>query len=85
MSRKNVPGFASQDSTPDPVPASPVPPSPDKYDRYLADVFLVGAADQKLRGESSALRDDIFPHNALLENGQAVRADQWKFGDWGFE
>ncbi len=43
---------------------------PDKYDRYLADVFLT--------------TDDgeIFLNNALLENGQAVRKDAWEFGDW---
>ncbi len=43
---------------------------PDKYDRYLADVFLT--------------TDDgeIFLNNALLENGQAVRKDAADFGDW---
>ena len=52
---------------------------PDKYDRYLADVFLVGATDQS--SEASA-KEDIFLNNALLENGQAVRKDEWEFGDW---
>ncbi|MEY4938936.1 MAG: hypothetical protein RIQ93_671 [Verrucomicrobiota bacterium] len=44
---------------------------PDKYDRYLADVFL-GVEG----GEA------IFLNNALLENGHAARKDAWKFGDW---
>jgi endonuclease YncB( thermonuclease family) len=43
---------------------------PDKYDRYLADVFL--ATDT----------GEIFLNNALLENGQAVRKDAWEFGYW---
>jgi hypothetical protein len=30
---------------------------PDKYDRYLAGVFLVGVADEKLKGESPKLKD----------------------------
>jgi micrococcal nuclease len=43
---------------------------PDKYDRYLADVFLTTDTG------------DIFLNNALLENGHAVRKEQWQFGDW---
>jgi endonuclease YncB( thermonuclease family) len=43
---------------------------PDKYDRYLADVFLTTDSGE------------IFLNNALLENGQAVRKDAWEFGDW---
>mgnify|MGYP001552055722 FL=1 len=56
---------------------------PDKYDRYLADVFL-----RQAKGEGSAVMgdgaetDEIFLNNALLENGQAVRKDAWEFGDW---
>ena len=45
---------------------------PDKYDRYLADVFLVGATDQP----SVALAKEgaeLFLNNALLEGGHAVR------------
>ncbi len=44
---------------------------PDKYDRYLADVFLT--------------TDDgeIFLNNALLENGHAVVKRAWEFSDWG--
>jgi endonuclease YncB( thermonuclease family) len=53
---------------------------PDKYDRYLADVFLVGAADRS--SEASAKEDELYLNNALLENGQAVRKDAWEFGDW---
>jgi endonuclease YncB( thermonuclease family) len=46
---------------------------PDKYDRYLADVFLTTDAGE------------VFLNNTLLENGHAVRKDAWEFGDWGFE
>jgi len=43
----------------------------DKYDRYLADVFL-------------AMSDgtEIFLNNYLLENGLAERKDAWAFADW---
>jgi endonuclease YncB( thermonuclease family) len=44
---------------------------PDKYDRYLADVFLQTEA-----------AGEIFLNNTLLESGQAVRKDAWEFGDW---
>ena len=47
---------------------------PDKYDRYLAEVFV----PTKSGGE-------VFLNNALLENGHAVRKDEWEFGDWGLE
>ena len=57
---------------------------PDKYDRYLADVFLVGAAGQS--SEASAKEGEIYLNNALLENGHAVRKDASEFGDdWGFK
>ncbi len=59
---------------------------PDKYDRYLADVFVGGP--EKLRAESSESKagrqdEEIFMNNALLENGHAERKDAWEFGDWG--
>lgn len=44
---------------------------PDKYDRYLADVFL--------RREDGT---DIFLNNALLENGHAEPKEGWEFRDW---
>ena len=44
---------------------------PDKYDRYLADVFIATG-----RGA------DVFLNNALLEQGLAERKDAWEFGDW---
>ncbi len=44
---------------------------PDKYDRYLADVFLIGAEGEEL-----------FLNNALLEAGHAVPKRSWEFGDW---
>jgi endonuclease YncB( thermonuclease family) len=45
---------------------------PDKYDRYLADVFLT-------------LTDgsDVFLNNTLLQNGHAVVKRAWQFEDWG--
>ncbi len=44
---------------------------PDKYDRYLADVFL------------STDAGEVFLNNALLENGHAVVKRAWEFSDWG--
>lgn len=44
---------------------------PDKYDRYLADIFLTTTSG-----------DVIFLNNALLESGHAVRKDAWEFRDW---
>jgi endonuclease YncB( thermonuclease family) len=43
---------------------------PDKFDRYLADVFLTTS------------QGEIFLNNALLANGHAVRKEVWEFGDW---
>ncbi len=45
---------------------------PDKYDRYLADVFLT-----QPDGE------EVFLNNALLTAGHAVPKKAWQFGDWG--
>jgi len=57
---------------------------PDKYDRYLADVFLAGASGQS--SEASAKEDETFLNNALLENGHAMRKDAADFeDDWGFK
>ena len=44
---------------------------PDKYDRYLADVFITGASGE-----------EIFLNNDLLEDGHAVRKDASEFRDW---
>ena len=44
---------------------------PDKYDRYLADVFL-----------SPATGEEIFLNNTLLQNHHALRKDAWEFRDW---
>jgi endonuclease YncB( thermonuclease family) len=52
---------------------------PDKYDRYLADVYLAGVVGQS--SEASA-KEDIFLNNHLLEHGFAERKDAWEFGDW---
>jgi endonuclease YncB( thermonuclease family) len=67
----------------------------DKYDRYLADVFLRQAKDVAglvEPGPGSATpatvlaeTGDLFLNNALLANGHAVQKEEWEFGDWGFE
>ena len=44
---------------------------PDKYDRYLSDIFL--------ETNSGA---EIFLNNALLENGHAIRKDGYTLSDW---
>ena len=61
---------------------------PDKYDRYLADVFLgedVAGLVEPGPGSATpatARSDDLFLNNALLENGHAVHKTAWEFGDW---
>ena len=52
---------------------------PDKYDRYLADVFMRVTSDV---GRVTSDDGEIFLNNALLENGQAARKDAWQFRDW---
>lgn len=47
---------------------------PDKYDRYLADVFA--------RGDDGG---EIFLNNELLAHGHAVVKREWEFKDWGEE
>lgn len=44
---------------------------PDKYDRYLSDIYL------KLNSG-----EEIFLNNALLENGHAIRKDSYSPQDW---
>jgi endonuclease YncB( thermonuclease family) len=44
---------------------------PDKYDRYLADVFFT------MDGS-----DAVFLNNELLANGHAVRKDEYSLTDW---
>ncbi len=55
---------------------------PDKYDRYLADVFLEGDFSQLSALNSQSSEAPLFLNNALLGNGQATRKDAWEFGDW---
>lgn len=43
---------------------------PDKYDRYLADVFLINSSDKSV--EASA-KEGTFLNNALLTAHHAVR------------
>ncbi len=45
---------------------------PDKYDRYLADVFVEAKAGEP-----------VFLNNALLAAGHAAIKRAWEFGDWG--
>lgn len=47
---------------------------PDKYDRYLSDVFLEPAV--------AGADDVIFLNNALLENGHAARKESYAIEDW---
>ena len=47
---------------------------PDKYDRYLSDVFLEAETDEATGA--------IFLNNALLENGHAARKDSCVPADW---
>ena len=59
---------------------------PDKYDRYLADVFLELADDpvpQPSALNSQPRPASVFLNNALLENGHAVVKRAWEFSDWG--
>ncbi len=44
---------------------------PDKYDRYLADVFLTQPDGR-----------EVFLNNELLARGHAVRKDVWTAADW---
>ena len=60
---------------------------PDKYDRYLADVFV--HAEPNPQPETFSVprvtADGAFLNNALLEHGHAARKDEWEFGDLGLE
>jgi endonuclease YncB( thermonuclease family) len=55
---------------------------PDKYDRYLAAVFLTVSSGSSV-GAKTAEPEEIFLNNALLENGHASRTDVYTGGDWG--
>ena len=48
---------------------------PDKYDRYLADVFVGGAASSPLNADrlTPAAKGEVFLNNALLAAGHASR------------
>ncbi|MBI5382231.1 MAG: thermonuclease family protein [Opitutae bacterium] len=50
---------------------------PDKYDRYLADVFIGEAAGSKPKADSMApaAAGTVFLNNALLSAGHAIRYD----------
>ncbi|MBI5381081.1 MAG: thermonuclease family protein [Opitutae bacterium] len=50
---------------------------PDKYDRYLADVFIGEAAGSKLKADSlaPAAAGTVYLNNALLSAGHATRYD----------
>jgi endonuclease YncB( thermonuclease family) len=56
---------------------------PDKWDRYLSDIFLT--MPSPLRGEGGHRQDEVeelFLNNLLLENGHARRYDKVTLGDW---
>jgi endonuclease YncB( thermonuclease family) len=59
---------------------------PDKWDRYLADVFLRRASGegQEARGRGSEAGGDegIFLNNELLAHGHARRMDEYALTDW---
>jgi hypothetical protein len=57
---------------------------PDKYDRYLADVFLEpqpGSISHLSTLNSQPREALLYLNNELLTHGQAVRKDAWEFGD----
>ncbi len=58
---------------------------PDKYDRYLADVFLElapGSDSQLSSLNSQPPEGPLFLNNHLLATGLAERKAAWEFGDW---
>lgn len=55
-----------------------------KYDRYLADVFVEAAGDNRAQ-QVYAPTGEIYLNNALLAAGHAVIKKAWAFGDWGTE
>jgi len=44
---------------------------PDKYDRYLSDIFLTANSGE-----------ETFLNNTLLENGHAIRKESYSLNDW---
>lgn len=59
---------------------------PDKYDRYLADVFVdpsTGATTEPENNtDSPGVTGAVYLNNALLESGHAVRKSGWEPADW---
>ena len=55
---------------------------PDKWDRYLADVFLAMDGEGGRAQQDCAPTGEIFLNNALLANGHAVRMDEYALTDW---
>ena len=54
---------------------------PDKYDRYLSDIFLkLNSGGSSVETPSPA--EEVFLNNLLLENGHAVRKDSYTLQDW---
>lgn len=53
---------------------------PDKYDRYLADVFICLATSDG----SGVKGEEVFLNNELLANGHAVRMNEYTPADWGY-
>ena len=59
---------------------------PDKYDRYLSDVFLdlpeSSVSQPSALNSQLATGSGLFLNNALLESGHAVRKDDFSIEDW---
>jgi endonuclease YncB( thermonuclease family) len=67
---------------------------PDKWDRYLSDIFLLmkdGTASSETISKSSRVvvgasaTTEVFLNNLLLEKGFAVRKDSYSLSDWDEE
>ena len=55
---------------------------PDKYDRYLADVFLALPSAAPAKNGGDGADEWVFLNNALLQQGHAVRSDGSAPQDW---
>jgi len=47
----------------------------DKYDRYLADIFVPATGNKSTSTEQRESSDEIYLNNLLLETGHAVRME----------
>jgi endonuclease YncB( thermonuclease family) len=56
---------------------------PDKYDRYLAEVYLDGESATTAGASSSSHAPPLFLNNILLQQGHAVPSDGGAMPRWG--